>query len=47
LAIVKKIIVAEGGAIQLESSSGNGATFRFTWLKQPIMKKNITPHSET
>jgi signal transduction histidine kinase len=47
LAIVKKIIIAEGGTIQLESSSGNGAIFRFTWLKQPIMKKNITPHYET
>jgi light-regulated signal transduction histidine kinase (bacteriophytochrome) len=47
LAIVKKIIVAEGGTIQLESSSGNGAIFRFTWLKQPIMKKNIMPHHET
>jgi signal transduction histidine kinase len=47
LAIVKKIIAAEGGTIQLESSSGNGAIFRFTWLKQPIMKKNITPHYKT
>lgn len=36
LAIVKKIVTAEGGEIQLESSAGNGAIFRFTWLKQPI-----------
>jgi signal transduction histidine kinase/CHASE3 domain sensor protein len=38
LAIVKKIITAEGGEIQLESSAGSGAIFRFTWLKQPIVK---------
>jgi signal transduction histidine kinase len=47
LAIVKKIIAAEGGTLQLESSSGNGATFRFTWLKQSIMKTNTIPHYET
>ena len=38
LAIVKKIVIAEGGEIQLESSAGSGAIFRFTWLKQPIPK---------
>jgi PAS domain S-box-containing protein len=37
LAIVKKITIAEGGTIQLESAAGNGAIFRFTWLKQPIV----------
>jgi PAS domain S-box-containing protein len=36
LAIVKKIVTAEGGTIQLESVAGQGAIFRFTWLKQPI-----------
>lgn len=34
LSIVKKIIEAEGGSISLESQEGEGATFRFTWLKQ-------------
>jgi PAS domain S-box-containing protein len=41
LAIVKKIVIAEGGTIQLESATGRGATFRFTWLKQPIIKEDI------
>jgi PAS domain S-box-containing protein len=40
LAIVKKVVTAEGGEIQLESSAGTGAIFRFTWLKQPITKAN-------
>jgi PAS domain S-box-containing protein len=34
LAIVKKIIEAEGGEITLESKLGEGATFRFTLPKQ-------------
>lgn len=33
LAIVKKIVEAEGGTIELESSSGEGAVFRFMWPK--------------
>ncbi|MEP1075122.1 PAS domain S-box protein [Leptolyngbya sp. PL-A3] len=33
LAVVKKIIEAEGGKITLESDFGKGATFRFTWPK--------------
>ncbi|MEL6384157.1 MAG: PAS domain S-box protein [Cyanobacteria bacterium J06626_18] len=33
LSIVKKIIEAGGGKIQLESALGKGATFRFTWPK--------------
>ncbi len=35
LAIVKKIVEGHGGTIKLESQSGQGATFRFTWPKQP------------
>jgi signal transduction histidine kinase len=31
LALVKKIVEARGGTIQLESAEGRGATFRFTW----------------
>jgi PAS domain S-box-containing protein len=42
LAIIKKIVTAEGGTIRLESTAGNGATFRFTWLKQAIIKADIT-----
>lgn len=42
LAIVKKIAIAEGGTIELESSAGNGAIFRFTWPKQPVVIEDIT-----
>lgn len=35
LSIVKKIIESQGGAITVESKKGKGATFRFTWPKQP------------
>jgi len=35
LAIVKKIVETEGGTIYLESELGKGATFCFTWSKQP------------
>jgi PAS domain S-box-containing protein len=37
LAIVKKILAAEGGTIDLDSAVGMGASFKFTWLKQPIV----------
>ena len=36
LAIVKKIIEDKGGTIVLESALNQGATFRFTWPKQPM-----------
>lgn len=36
LAIVKKIIETEGGTIRLKSSLGQGATFYFSWPKQPL-----------
>jgi PAS domain S-box-containing protein len=36
LAIVKKIIEAEGGKIRLESQLGQGTTFYFTWPKKSI-----------
>jgi signal transduction histidine kinase len=34
LAIVKKIIEAEGGTIRLKSQLGQGTTFYFTWPKR-------------
>ncbi|XZN89255.1 MAG: PAS domain S-box protein [Microcoleus sp.] len=36
LSLVKKIVENQGGIISLESAEGEGATFRFTWPKQPI-----------
>jgi PAS domain S-box-containing protein len=42
LAIVKKIALAQGGTVQLESAAGNGAIFRFTWLKQPTVIEDVT-----
>ncbi|HLO49175.1 MAG TPA: ATP-binding protein [Kamptonema sp.] len=38
LSLVKKIVENQGGTIQVESSEGEGATFRFTWSKQPIQQ---------
>ncbi len=35
LAIVKKIVERQGGTIHVESALGQGATFTFTWPKQP------------
>jgi PAS domain S-box-containing protein len=36
LAVVKKIVETRGGRVSLESSEGQGATFRFTWPKRQV-----------
>jgi PAS domain S-box-containing protein len=47
LAIVKKIVTAEGGTIELQSLAGKGAIFRFTWPKQPANdKENNTSQAQ-
>jgi len=38
LSIVKKIVESRGGRVWLESELGAGATFCFTWPKQPQMR---------
>ncbi|PZV16622.1 MAG: PAS domain-containing sensor histidine kinase [Leptolyngbya sp.] len=40
LSIVKKIIETEGGSIWLESQPDQGATFYFTWLKNPKIQSD-------
>ncbi len=37
LAVVKKTIESYGGKIQVESTVGQGTTFRFTWPKAPLI----------
>lgn len=37
LSVVKKIVEVRGGRVAVESSAGQGATFRFTWLKAPLI----------
>jgi PAS domain S-box-containing protein len=41
LAIIKKILEIEGGSIRVESEEGEGATFRFTWLKSPLSQVKL------
>jgi len=36
LALVQKIVQEHGGEITLNSDTGNGASFRFTWPKKPV-----------
>jgi PAS domain S-box-containing protein len=42
LSIIKKILETEGGSIRVESTEGEGATFRFTWLKSPLHFVNVS-----
>jgi len=39
LTLVKKIVEEEGGNITLKSTPGQGATFLFTWPKQPPLQE--------
>lgn len=41
LSIVKKIVESRGGTVWVESELGKGATFYFTWLKQPQTRFNF------
>lgn len=43
LSIVKKIVETEGGEITVSSELGRGATFRFTWPKDPSTHRGIEP----
>jgi signal transduction histidine kinase len=39
LSIIKKTVETQGGTIQLDSQVGQGASFRFTWKKNPNHSK--------
>ena len=41
LSLVKKIVENQGGTTSLESAEGEGATFGFTWPKQPIISSPV------
>lgn len=46
LAIVRKIITAQGGAIWIDSRPSEGATFSFTWPTQIVQSPHPQPHGE-
>lgn len=41
LSLVKKIVENQGGTTSLESAEGEGATFGFTWSKQPTISSPV------
>ena len=41
LTLVKKIVEEQGGTIELVSREGAGATFHFSWPKQPVINHDI------
>ncbi len=40
LALIKKIVEHHGGQVSLDSAEGTGATFSFTWPRQPRKTRN-------
>ena len=47
LAIVKKIVDRQGGTIGVESEPGHGASFVFTWPKQPASNRSKAALTKT
>jgi signal transduction histidine kinase len=43
LALVQKLVEQQGGRVSVESDLGAGATFRFTWPKQPPPPRGAPP----
>ncbi|WP_428938375.1 sensor histidine kinase [Fontivita pretiosa] len=43
LALVQKLVERQGGRVSVESELGAGATFRFTWPKQPPPPRGAPP----
>jgi PAS domain S-box-containing protein len=42
LALVRKIVETHGGEVWVDSEPGGGATFRFTWPRQPLPNEETT-----